>query len=76
LHDEKLPDLYCTLDIIRGMYRACGTYGGGVGHVAHIGEKHGMWDMGGGGDTFASGVWGGKGGGRGPLGNQKNILGG
>ena len=28
-----------------GRSTACGTYGGGVRHVAHMGEEYGMWQI-------------------------------
>jgi len=30
---------------IWGRSRTCGTYGGGVGHVSHMGEEWGMWHI-------------------------------
>jgi len=59
---------------IWGRSRTCGTYGGGVGHVSHMGEEWGMWDMGEG--TLAYRVLVGKCEGRGPLGRPRHIFGG
>ena len=42
---------------IWGSSRACGTYEGGVGHVARMGEEYGMWHIWG--RSSACGTYGG-----------------